>query len=68
MVWNMIKECLGTYLRLVHWISWHVVEACILDILAHGLRHILDNFGTWFDAYLGDIGYMIWGIFLETLE
>jgi hypothetical protein len=31
------------------------------------LEAYLGVFGTWFEAYLGNIGYMIWGIFLEIL-
>jgi hypothetical protein len=27
----------------------------------------LGGLGTWFDAYLGDFGHMIWGILLEIL-
>jgi hypothetical protein len=31
------------------------------------LEACLGGLGTWFDAYLGDIGYMIWGILLVIL-
>ena len=32
------------------------------------LEEFLGGFGTWFDAYLGDLGYIIQGVFLEILE
>jgi hypothetical protein len=27
MVWNMIKACFGTYLRIVSWMFFHMLEA-----------------------------------------
>jgi hypothetical protein len=54
----MIEAYIGCFWHIlgdISWRFWHMLEACI------------GGFGTWFDAYLGYFGYMIWRIFLDTL-
>jgi hypothetical protein len=65
----MLEAYLGGFFLMlgdIHWRCWYMLEA-YLGVLVYYLRHILEVFGTWFDAYLGDFGYMIWGIFLDAL-